>query len=190
MIDDAYMSRLSAVHVQRGWFVHMLLPTGQRRFHLGSGPYTIGGYEWEGISDPFGGQLVSLSSVPEPSIGRAVYVDFVISGANRTFLKSVWDTKTQAEGVACNLYFAVIDAELGDVLVPLTLMFEGKLSGLRFKMTGMAVRAVTGKIVSIFEGLNFPEVETEWSPAGARARNAGDKALDYVAADIVTNYRA
>jgi nitrite reductase/ring-hydroxylating ferredoxin subunit len=186
-VDD--QSVLSGPHVQRVQLAHVSFPSGERRLHTGMGPFTIGGHTWEGVSDPFGGQLVGLTGLEEPRFGRAVAVDAVFSGANRTFLKSIWDDRHAIEGVSCDLHFAVIDAETGDVLVPVKRLMRGKLSAPRFSFVGSSIRAFTVKIVSIWEGLNFAVTGSMWSPAGQRARYPGDKGMDLVNAEMVEIYK-
>lgn len=186
-VDD--QSVLRGMHVQRVHLAHVSFPSGERRFHTGSGPLEMGGETWEGVSDPFGGQLVGLTGMEEPRFGRAVAIDAVFSGANKTFLKSIWDDRHAIEGVSCDLYFAVIDAETGDVLIPMKRLIRGKLSAPRFSFAGSSIRAFTIKIVSIWEGLNFAVTGSMWSPAGQRARYAGDKGLDLINAEMVEIYK-
>lgn len=185
--DD--LDRLSGLHIQRAWFASVALPSGTRRLHTGMGPVTIGGQEWEGVSDPFGGQLVEVGSIEEPQFGQAPAIDIVLSGGNREFLKAMWDDRRAIEGAACDMYFAVFDAETGDVLVDLKKMFPGKITAPRFSMKGAAIRAISLKIVSVFEGLNFPKTGAQWSPAGQRARYPGDKGLDFINQEAVELYR-
>lgn len=185
--DD--LARLASPHVRRAWFAHVVLPSGERRLHTGMGPVTIGGYRWDGISDPFGGQLVGVGTIEEPEFGAAPYVDIVMSGANQTFLKQVWDDRESVEASDCDLYFAVFDAETGEVLIDLKKLFPGKLSGLRFQFGQNVTRTINVKVVTPFEGLNFPETSAMWSPAGQRRRFQGDKGLDQINADITTDYK-
>jgi hypothetical protein len=183
------MAALSGPHVQRVMLAHVSFPSGERRLHTGMGPLVMGGYTWEGVSDPFGGQLVGLTGLEEPRFGRAVAVDAVFSGANKTFLKSIWDDRHSIEGVSCDLYFAVVDAETGDVLIPMKRLLRGKLSAARFQFVRSSIRAFTNKIVSIWEGLNFAVTGAMWSPAGQRARYPGDKGMDLVNAEMVEIYK-
>lgn len=183
------MARLAGPHVRRAWFAHIDLPSGERRLHTGMGPVTIGGYTWDGISDPFGGQLVGIGTVEEPEFGAAPYVDIVMSGASQTFLKQVWDDREEVEASTCDLYFAVFDAETGEVLISLKKLFPGKLSGLRFHFGQNTVRTINLKVVTPSEGRNFPTTQAEWSPAGQRRRYPGDKGLDQINSDIITEFK-
>lgn len=188
--SESDLEALSALHVQRAFFAHMVLPSATRRVHNGMGPTTIGGYEWEGVSDPYGGQLVGIDSIEEPQFGQASAIDIIISGANLTFLKSMWDDRAASEGVQCDVYFATFDAETGEVLVGLKKIFPGKISAFSFPFIGPSARAVKFKIVSAWEGMNFTKIDSEWSPAGQRRRYSGDKGLDFIAANIVEEFKA
>lgn len=189
IFDEDDLVRLSAPHVCRAWFASIDLPSGLRRLHTGIGPVSIGGHVWDGVSDPFGGQLVSLSPVEEPRFGTAASVEIVLSGANRAFLKSVWDDRDAIEGASCELSFATFDQEGGEVIVPLATLFRGRLTAPRFEWRGLAVRAVAVKVVSKFEGLNFAASLSAWSPAGQRQRFPGDRGMDFVGSPIVTVFR-
>ena len=186
---DDDLDLLSGLHVQRAWFAAVALPSGLRRLHTGLGPKTIGGQTWDGISAPFGGQLVSVGSIEEPEFGMAPKVDVVMSGANRAFLKTMWDDRHAIEGAACDLYFATFDAETGDVLIGLKHLFPGKISAPKFDITGANIRAIQLTIVSEWEGLNFSDTSAMWSPAGQRARYPGDKGLDFINVDAIEFYK-
>lgn len=186
--DD--LDALSRPHVQRAWFAHVVINGEIRRLHTGMGPVEIAGQTWEGISDPFGGQMVGLSGMEEPRFGQAVAVDVVLSGANRDFLKAIWDDRHDIEGGQADLYFAVFDAETGDVLIGLRKVMPGKLTAPRIIWSGPHIRAIALKIVSVWEGINFSSTDAEWSPTGARQRYAGDEGLDLINGDIVENYKA
>jgi hypothetical protein len=54
---------------------------------------------------------------------------------------------------------------------------------------GAAIRFIQLKIASVFEGLNFPAVDSAWSPSGQRARYPGDKGMDYINAKIIEFYK-
>ena len=186
--DD--LDKLGGPHVRRAWFGELSLPGGTRRLHTGMGKATIGGHDWEGMSDPFGGQLVGLGSIEEPLFGQAIAIDIVVSGGSRDFVKSMFDDRHDVEGVSCTLYFAVFDPESGETLISLKTMVAGKITAPRFSWMGAAVRAIGLRIVSVWEGLNFPTINSEWSPAGQRRRYAGDKGMDFINADIVEEYIA
>lgn len=190
IFSAADLDALSGPHVSQAWFADVQFPEGRRRLHTGMTPVTIGGYEWEGVSDPFGGQMVSLTGMEEPAFGQAVAVDIMFSGANRDFFKACFDTRLTIEGTPCDLYYATFDGETGDVLIGLKKLFPGKLTAPRFSITGTSIRAVSYRVVSPGEGLNFPETNTNWSTAGQRARYPGDKGLDEISNDIIEEFRA
>jgi len=188
--STADMDVLSGPHVQRAWFVEVHFPSGIRRYHTGMGKKTIGGYVWDGVSDPFGGALVGLSSIEEPAFGSAVAIDVLFSGASKEFLKSIWDDKDDIEGAQCDVYFAVVDAETGNILIDLKKVFDGKLTAPGIVFRGASIRSIGLKIISIFEGINFPTTKSMWSPAGQRERFAGDKGFDFINATVVEEYKA
>lgn len=131
MFTQQDFEALSGLYVQPAWFARVDFPSGTRWLHTGMGPVEIGDHEWEGISDPFGGQLVGLGAVEELYFGQAPAVDVVMSGANREFLKSVWDDRHVIEGCACDLYFATFDAETGEPVVMFRRMMQGRLTAPR-----------------------------------------------------------
>jgi hypothetical protein len=190
LFSQADLDALSGPHVQRAWFVEVYLPSGLRRYHTSLGKANIGGKEWDGVSDPFGGAVVGISNVEEPRFGQAPAIDVVFSGASKPFLKSIWDDKASIEGAQADVYFAVIDSETGDVLIDLKKVFPGKLTAPAIKFLGASIRAVMMKIISVWEGLNFATTGSMWSPAGQRERFPGDKGLDFINSDIIEEYKA
>lgn len=190
MYTEDDLAALGRPHVQRAWFCEAELPMGIRRLHTGMGPLEIGGHEWQGVSDPFGGQIVGIGSIEEPAFGQASAVDVVMSGANREFLRQMWADRHEIEGARADLFVAMFDAVSGDVVVPMKRWFPGRFTGLKVNIIGANVRTISMKIVSPDEGLNFPETRTMWSPAGQRARYPGDEGLDLISADIIEEYKA
>jgi len=189
IFSDDDFAKLQWLHVQRTWLAHCFFPQGERRLHTGMGPLDMGGYTWEGISDPFGGQLVGMSGIEEPIFGQAVAVEIVLSGANREFLKTVWTDRHAIIGRRCDLYFATVEPETGETLVDIKRMIRGKFSAPAFSIIGASVRAIKIKVVAPWEGLNFPETGYMWSPAGARQRNSGDKGQDHVNDQIIDDFK-
>lgn len=183
--DD--LAALSGPHVQRAFFFDVIWPTERRRYHTGTGPVEIGGFTWQGVNDPFGAALVSLGEVEEPRFGTAPAISILFSGANKDFLREVWTT--DLEGVACDPYFAAFNAESGAVVVGLRKLFEGKVTAPMIECEGLAVRAVSVRIVDIEEGLNYPVTQTQWSPAGHRSRYPGSKGMDYVGSKIIVDFK-
>lgn len=189
LFTDEDLEKLSGPHVQRVWCAELVLPSGTRYLHTGSGRLVLGGQTWEGVSDPFGGQLVALSGMEEPRFGKAIAVDALFSGANRAFLKSVWDSRHAIEGAPCSLFFATFDPETGEVLIPLKKVLPGKISSVRMSFAGSSIRAIAFKVVSIWEGLNFHVTGSMWSPAGQRKRYPGNRSLDWINSEIIEVYK-
>ncbi|WP_226576756.1 transcriptional regulator [Acuticoccus sediminis] len=190
MITEADKEKLRAPHIARAWFLDLQLPSGRRRLHTGDSQVTIGGYTWEGVVDPLGGTLVTLSEIQEARFGTAPIVRAVLSGAPVAFLKEVWDN--DAEGARADLYWAAVDGETGAVLIDLTLLFEGRLTAPRFVWAGPGKSRVHIGIgiESINAALNFPSPNMDWTPAAQRARWPGDRGLDWVGSDIIEEYKA
>jgi len=189
IFSDADPDDYEGIHIRRVWLADVHLPTGRRRLHTGGGPLLIDGVEWEGVNDPFGAQLVGLGQVEEPEFGQAPAVDVVISGVNREFLKAIWDMRYEIEGAQCDLYFITFDVETGEPREAMETLFPGKLTGLALQLIGTSVRAISMKVVSPFEGLNFPETRFMWSPAGQRDRYAGDAGMDFIGADDIVTFK-
>lgn len=189
LFTDEDLEKLSGPHVQRIWCAELVLPSGTRYLHIGSGRLVLGGQTWEGVSDPFGGQLVALSGMEEPRFGKAIAVDALFSGANRAFLKSVWAERREIEGSPLNQYFGVIDWETGELLISLKKVLPGKLTQPRPFFGGAAIRAISIKIISIWEGLNFYVTGSMWSPTGQRKRFAGDKGMDEINNEVIETYK-
>lgn len=190
IFSNADPDDFAGIHIQRAWFGRVELPSGTRHLHTGLGPKIIDDVEWEGVSDPFGGQLVGVGQVEEPEFGQAPSVDIVLSGANRQFLKSMWDDRHAIEGAPADLHFATFDAETGEEKSGLDLLFPGKLTAPKFTISGSSIRSIALKVVSPFEGMNFPETKYMWSPAGQRERFPADEGLDLVNADIVEEFKS
>lgn len=186
---DADFEALSGPHVHRTWFITVTLPTsGVRRYHLGINPVTIDGNTFEGVNDPFGGQVVQLTGVQEARFGTTPRLTAVISGANKEWLRQLRDEGV--EGSPVRIEFATFDAETGEIIIPPRLMFIGRVTAPRFQFAGLGVRVLNASIVSQDEGLGYPATKTEWSPAGFRARNAGDRGGDQISSDVIEDFRA
>lgn len=183
VFSEADLDRLAAPHVGRMWFLELDLPSGIHRLHNGTGRKTIGGHEWRGVTDPLGGQLVSMSSVEEPRFGQAVAVDISLSSANLAFFKSFHDVRGDIEGRRADIYFAVFDAETEEVLIGLRKLFPGKITAPKLKWQGIGLRAVSITVESIWAGMNFP-FGGKWNDADQRRRYPGDRGLQFVGVDV------
>ncbi len=179
--DD--LARLSAPHVARAWFLALDLPDGVVRLHNGVGRVSLGGQEWSGVTNPVGGQMVSLSNVEEPRFGQAVAVNITLSGANKAFLQSVHATRREVEGRRADLFWAAFDGETGELLFGLKRLFPGKISSPVIHWQGVGVRLVTVTIESIWSGDNFP-FGGRWNDADQRRRYPDDKGLQYVGVKV------
>jgi hypothetical protein len=174
-------------HVHRDVFADVFWPGDRRRYHLGAGKVLVGGETWEGVNSVSRRQLVDLGEIQEPWFGTAPVVNAVFSGIDRAFLRAVWTQPI--EGVRCDLYWAAFNQETMAEVVPLTILFEGRLSAPAIDMGRNVIRAVTVTIVSKNEGMNYPAPNTDWSPAGQRQRYPGDKGLDTIGSDIITIFK-
>lgn len=169
--------KLSGPHIGRCWFADIKFATGRRRLCQADGPVTIGGHVWDGTTDPFGAQLVQVESIPEPIIGQAPIVRMVISGANKQWRRSIFGS-APIRNTLCDLYFATIDNETNAVIVPLTLLYPGRLTAPRYITAGPEIRNIVIGVEHIGVALNYPSPNMDWSSAAQRARYPGDRGLD------------
>lgn len=183
----ADLDALEAPHVCRATFADIQLPSGRRRFHTGMGTVSIGGHDWEGVADPFGGQLVQVGQIQEPRLGEAPSVSIAISGANAEWMKTLWDD--DVEGAPASLYWAMFDGETGDVVLDLRLLVEGRLSAPQFRWLSFRTAEIAVTVESKYSSLQYPTPEMEWTTASQRRRYPGDKGLDFLGSDLVEVYR-
>ncbi len=183
VFSEADLDRLAAPHVARAWFLAADLPTGMARFHNGVGRVVAGGYEWRGVTDPVGGQLVSLSNIEEPRFGQAVAVQVTLSGANLAFFRSMHDNARDIEGRSADVYWAAFDGETAEVLIEPKRLFRGQFSAPALSWGGIGIRTVSLTIESIWSAQNFP-FGGRWNGADQRKRYAGDLGLDFVGVDV------
>ncbi|MDR7220361.1 transcriptional regulator [Aminobacter aminovorans] len=174
---------LSSPHVARAWFLELDLSDGLLRLHNGVGRITVGGRDWNGVTNPLGGQMVSLSNVEEPRFGQAVAVNITLSGANRAFLQTVHSTRREIEGRRADLYWAAFDGETGELLLGLKRLFPGKITSPVIHWQGIGSRLVNVTIESIWSGDNYP-FGGRWNDADQRRRYPGDKGLQYVGVKV------
>lgn len=179
------MAAWGALHVARNMYVEINYPDGWRYYHNGWGTEEHSGHVWQGVNDPAGSAIVAISDIPQEEYGQAPYVTITIAAATRGFIRSFYSQREMFEGAACNIYDRVVDQETGIEILPLDRLFSGRLTAAEIQRTSKKHRALTVKIVSRFEGLRFPSTLYDWSPAGARKRNAGDKGQDYINAKLV-----
>lgn len=182
------LERLARPHVARAYFLEADLPSGTARFHNGVGTATVGGYDWKGVTDPLGSQMVSLSPIDEARFGYASSVQIMLSGANLAFFKSMHDTARSLEGRDATLYWACFDGETGEVLIGLRRIFRGQMSAPTLRWSGIGERSVGITIESIWSAQNYP-FGGRWNDADQRRRYAGDKGLIYVGQDVTEQWK-
>jgi hypothetical protein len=193
-VDLTPQERLDAAsrrHVHRDVFADVFFPSplGRKRYHLGAGKVTVAGEVWEGVNSVSRRQLVDLGEIQEPWFGTAPVVNAVFSGVDRAFLREVWTQRDQIAGARCDLYWAAFNQETMQEVIPLTLLFNGRLGPPSIDFGRNVIRAVTIQIESKNEGMNYPAPNMEWSPAGQRQRFPGDKGMDTIGSDIVTIFK-
>ena len=185
--DRAWLRR---PHISRVWFAELDLPSGLARMHGGAGRIDVGGYEWRGITDPGGQQLVSIGMVEEPRFGQAAKIDIVISGVNIDFLRSVKNTAREIEGRRADVFFCLFDQETAEPWpTGLKKVFPGKLSAPLMRWSGKGERTVAFSIEGPFQSQNYP-FGGKWNPADQRRRYPGDKGLDFVGVKVQELIRA
>lgn len=169
---------LKAPHVARAWFGYFDLPSGEAWLHNGVGRVTVEGQEYRGITDPVGGQLVSVSAIEDPRFGQAAKVDIIIGGVNAAFFASVKADARDLEGRTAIVRFAVFDPETGAMRL-FKPMFPGKMSAPKLHRESISERYIGMTIEGFWSAMNYP-FGGKWSPADQRRRYPGDKGLDFV----------
>lgn len=188
VFSPAELDWLARPHVARAWFLEMDLPSGVVNLHNGTGRIEINGKTWRGVTDPIGGQLVSLQGIEEPRFGQAVAVNVTLSGANREFFKSVHATARQIEGRRADLFFVVFDGETGQVWPRgLVRLFPGKLTAPSLQWQGIGIRTVSVTIESIWSSQNY-SFGGKWNDADQQRRYPGDKGLQFVGVKVSENW--
>lgn len=181
---DEERAFLRRPHIARAWFAELDLPSGLWRLHNGVGRANVGGYEWRGVSDPAGGQLVSISAVEYPRFGQAAKVDIAIAGFNIDFLRSVKDQGREIEGRRADLYWCAFDQETQEVWSGgLKKLFPGFMSSPKIQWSGIATRTVSLTIESLWQSQNYP-FGGRWNGADQRRRYPGDKGLDFAGVKV------
>lgn len=188
VFSEADFDALSSPHVARAWFLEIELPTETARFHSGTGTKTMGGFEWRGVTDPLGGQFVSMTTVEEPRFGQAISVNITLSGANIAFFKSVHDEARAIEGVSGKLYFAVFNGETEEILIDLTLLFPGKVTSPKLSWQGVGTRSIGLTLESIWSSQNFP-FGSKWTDADQQRRYPDDEGLQFVGVKVSENWK-
>lgn len=177
------MAKFRRPHVTRCWFGEFFLPSGTVRLHPGVGTVWAGGHEWKGVSDPIGGQLVSIGQVEDPRFGQAAAVAIVISGANPAFVKMIDEDAAAIEGSSVNLYWCCFDGETGEQIIPLRSAFPGLLSSPAIEWDGPDRVTVAFTVESIWVSMNEP-YGGEWSATGVAIMNPGDRGGEYIGVKV------
>lgn len=184
--SEADLEALSGPHVARAWFGEFDLPSGYARLHSGVGRVTAGGYEWRGVSDPIGGQMIGVSAVEDPRFGAAPKVDIIIGSVNLEFFRSVKTDARSIEGRFSQIWFGMFDPETMNVTA-FKPMFPGQMSRPRLKWQGVGTRYVQITVESMWSSKNYP-FGGKWSSADHRRKWPGDKGMDFVGIEITEQW--
>lgn len=179
----ADLDRLSGPHVSRAWFSEIDLPSGIKRLHNGVGRVTVGGYEWLGVTDPLGGQLVRVDAVEDPRFGQAPSVVITLGGISVEFWREVKSTARQMEGRRCDMYWASFDPETGDVDITLKKLFPGKISAPTLHRAGIGIRNASFTIESLWQSQNYP-FGGRWNSADQERRFPGDLGGQFIGVKV------
>lgn len=174
---------LSGPHVARLWFAELDLPSGLRRLHNGVGRITVGGYEWTGVTNPAGMQLVGLEEVEEPRFGQAPSVVITLGGISKDAWKEIKSMAREIEGSRCDLYWAAFNPEYAEVEIGLKKLFPGKLSSPSLHRQGVGVRYATFTIESLWQSQNYP-FGGRWNPSDQERRFPGDKGGQFIGVKV------
>lgn len=192
LFSSGDLEKLAGPHVGRAWFVHLMLtntsPATDLRLHNGVGVANIGGFEWRGVTDPFGGRLVAIGDVEDPQFGQAPQVSIVLSGVDLDFVRSIHLSARDLEGADCDIYWSMVDPETGEVLIALKRLFPGTLSSPSVIREGVGRRGVSFTVESIWASKNYAP-GGKWNGANQRRRFAGDLGLDYMGVAVADNWR-
>jgi len=179
---QADLELLSGPHVARCWFGEFDLPSGVARLHSGVGRVMAGGHEWRGVSDPFGGQMVSVSALEDPRFGQATKVDIIIGSVSAEFFRSVKADARDIEGRSATISFGMFDGETGELLM-FRMPFPGMMSAPSLHRHGISQRYIRLGVEGFWEAQNFP-FGGRWNSADQKRRHPGDKGLDFIGVKV------
>lgn len=174
-------------HVAKVWFGDFDLPAGRRRMHSGAGRLNIGGYEWRGITDPIGNQLVGIQEIIDPRFGQASAVTIIIAGINLEFFQSVRADGLALEGKSADIYWAAYDQETGQNVIGLKKLIKGKMTSPTVRWERGIGRFITLSVEGPFHSMNFA-FGGMWSPSGQRQRYADDSGGDLIGVKVTEVY--
>lgn len=192
--SEADRALLARPHISRAWFGMFDFPSGVKYLHNGYGPYTVGGQEYLGISDPLGGRLVGIAQVEEPQFGQAAAVQLVLSGVSADFIAEVKRDARALEGRSATLYWAAFDGET-EAIIPLNgtglipLFPRGRMSAPSISRQGIGVRYVSLTIEGMWSSQNYAP-GGRWNYADQLRRYPGDKGLQFVGVEVSENWQA
>lgn len=188
LFSAAQADALARPHVARATFVMLDLPSGVARLHNGVGTVTAGGHDWRGVTDPVGGQIVSVGQIEEPRFGAAAAVTFTLSGVNRDFFRSVYQARQDIEGREARIYFGIFDGETQEIIGGLADLFgRGHMTSPALHAVGLAVRTIELTVESQFASANFSPL-WKWSATGQQRRFPGDLGGQYIGVPVEENW--
>lgn len=187
LFSQADMDKLAGPHVSRCWFGEFDLPSGYARLHSGVGRVQAGGYEWRGVSDPLGGQMVGVSQVEDPRFGQAAKIDITIGSVNVAFYQSVKADARDIEGRSAKIWFGMFDPETEELIMFKPVFARGFMSAPTLRRQGVGTRQIGLTIESMWQSQNYP-FGGRWTPADQRRRYPGDKGLDLVGVKVTEQW--
>jgi hypothetical protein len=176
-----------AGNIARAWFLRMQAVGGgpDILLHNGCGKFTYQGETWNGVEDPIGGRIVSISGVEEPQFGQASSVSIVMSGADIEFVRYMRVIRNSLEGLQCDIYWALFDDNEKILLGGMKRLYpRGRISTPSFSLAGIATRQVSLTIENIWSGMNFPSGR-RWNATDQQQLYPGDKGFDYAGVKVI-----
>jgi hypothetical protein len=175
---------LRAMHASPCLFADVQLPGGRRRYSTAMRRLTVGGYQWEAITDPILGRLVGVGPITEPRFGQAANVDLIVGGVGEDWLGD------GVQGAQCDLYWCIHDPETDAPLAGLTRLMRGRLSSPREFASALVTRAIHISVEPRMAALNFGETSTRWTNAAHMRLWPGDRIFEYLGAEFTETYKS
>lgn len=188
MVDPQVFEALTAPNVSIGRFLELTLPSGVQRYHNGYGTATVEGEEWTGVSDPFAGQVVSISDIQDPRFGKAPNVEISLAVSSLDFFRSVKEMASEIEGSRAQLYIAAFNAETEKTITGLIRVFDGFLSAPTFTRQGIGTRSITLNVESFWHSQNYP-FGGKWNDAAQQRRFPGDLGFEFSGVQVTETWR-
>jgi len=184
IFSEADFDRLEAPHIARCWFAEIDLPAGLKRLHNGVGNITVGGHEWRGITNPLGGQLVSVAAVEDPRFGQAASVGIMLGGITVEFWREIKGMAREIEGRRCDLFWSEFDPETGEIGITLKKLFPGKITAPSLHRAGPGIRSASFVIESMWQSQNYP-FGGRWNASDQERRYPGDKGGQFIGVKVM-----